>query len=225
MSDNEVQERDPRCGLPVRYCVPNGTSAAESLVKNSVFIGTVGHASDADGARAFVSAVAARYRDASHNAWAFRINDGPQAVIGSSDDGEPGGTAGRPMLAVLTGSALVEVVAVGTRYFGGTKLGTGGLVRAYGGAVREALKALSTVTRVLHHVAEITIDYPLSGALQHLFGEHAVVILSEDFAARVHLSLAVPWDQVGAVGNALQDLSHGAIKLGEIISGSRYIER
>jgi len=225
MSDCEAQERDPRSGLRARYCVPKGTAAAEQVIRNSVFVATVGHAANADAARAFVSTVADRYHDASHNAWAFRISDGPQAIIGSSDDGEPGGTAGRPMLAVLTGSGLVEVVAVGTRYFGGTKLGTGGLVRAYGGVVREALKDLSTVTRVLHHVAVVTIDYPLYGSLQYLIGEQAVVVASVEFAERVQLELAVPWDNMGAVGAALQDLSHGAIMLGEIISDHRYLEK
>ncbi|MBN1151873.1 MAG: YigZ family protein, partial [Dehalococcoidia bacterium] len=126
----------------LRLAIPDGEASAEIVVKNSIFIGTVAHAQDAEQARAHVTRVTERYPAANHHAWAFVISGGPQAEIGSSDDGEPGGTAGRPMLAGLQGQGLVQAVAVGTRFFGGIKLGTGGLVRAYSDCVRQALQQL-----------------------------------------------------------------------------------
>jgi len=126
------------------YRIPAGEGQSELVVKNSVFVGTVGHAPTVEGAEAFITTIKTRYPDANHHAWAFVIDGGPQGAFGSSDDGEPGGTAGRPMLAVLQGSGILQVVVVGTRYWGGIKLGTGGLVRAYSVVAREALKALLT---------------------------------------------------------------------------------
>lgn len=209
----------------LRYRVPAGRAVGEELVvKNSVFIGTAGHAPDASSAMAFVAEVRDEYPDASHHAWAYRITAGPQALIGSSDDGEPGGTAGRPMLAVLEGSGLCEVVVVGTRYYGGVKLGTGGLVRAYGGAARAALANLRTVERLLHYLATITTDYALYGHLRYLLPQDGVRILDERFAEGVTLDLAVPADGAAALADRLRELSSGAIDVAGRWAGWRYLD-
>ncbi len=210
-------------GLPVlRYRIPAEEAQSELVIKNSTFIGIVGHASEAEAAHAFVARVRATYPDANHHAWAFRITEGPQAVIGSSDDGEPGGTAGRPMLAVLEGSGLREVVAVCTRYFGGIKLGTGGLVRAYSGAVREALKTLPTLECVLHRLASIAIDYALYGNLQYLLPKYGVKIEEALFSDIVTMSLAVPYERADQVAGLLRDLTGGRIAMEEQWQGERY---
>ena len=205
-----------------RYRVPAGEAQAEIVVKNSVFIGNVGHAPDIEGAHGFVSAIRAKYSDASHHAWAFRLSEGPQGKIGSSDDGEPGGTAGRPMLAVLEGTGLHQIVAVVTRYFGGTKLGTGGLVRAYSQAVREALDDLPTVERVLHRSVSLTVDYALYGTLVYLLSKQDVRVEDEVFADSVTLRLAVPAARLAEVAATVRDLGSGQVELARNLALDRY---
>lgn len=214
-------EHNPR---PERYTVPANEPEAEIVIKNSVFIGSVARAVDQDAAMAFVERIRARYPDANHHAWAYRITGGPQGRIGFSDDGEPGGTAGRPMLSILEGSGLEEIVALGTRYFGGTKLGTGGLVRAYGGVLRETLKLLETVDMVLHHIACITVDYGLYGNLQYLLPRYRVIIEDEMFTDKATLQVAIPYDAVAAVRDLLTELTNGQIDLDQSWIGTHYVE-
>jgi uncharacterized YigZ family protein len=208
----------------VRFCVPAGEAESELVIKNSVFIGSMARARTADDAAAFVERVRQAYPDANHHAWAYRITGGPQAQIGSSDDGEPGGTAGRPMLAVLEGRDLRQVVAVGTRYFGGVKLGTGGLVRAYGGCVRAALQELPIVELAYHRLARITIDYTLYGNLSYLLPRHGVTIEEEVFADRATLLLSIPPEQEQAVAELLRELTNGRTMLATCWEGGHYVE-
>ncbi|NLG49373.1 MAG: YigZ family protein [Chloroflexi bacterium] len=210
-------------GTPLlRYRIPVGEAEGQLEVKNSVFIGTAGHAADVEAAQAFIQRVREAYPDANHHAWAYRLTPGPQALIGSSDDGEPGGTAGRPMLAILEGSGLVEVVVVGTRYFGGIKLGTGGLVRAYSAAAREALQSLPTQELVLHRLARITIDYSLYGTLQYTLPRYGVRIEDEQFTENVTLVLVVPYDRTEQVAALLREWTNGQIALEEMWFEERY---
>ncbi|MBN1399614.1 MAG: YigZ family protein [Anaerolineae bacterium] len=210
---------------PTHFRIPAGQAQSETVIKNSVFIGDVARARDPDEAQAFVAQMQALYPDANHHAWAFRISGDPQGLIGSSDDGEPGGTAGRPMLAVLEGSGLWEVVAVVTRYFGGTKLGTGGLVRAYSGAVREALKLLPTQELLLHWVATLSVDYGLYGHLKYLLPRHEVQIGREDFAEQVSLEIIVPYDRAATLSALVSELTNGGINLENRWAEGRYVER
>jgi uncharacterized YigZ family protein len=203
--------------------IPMGTVQREIEIKRSIFVATAGHAPDVEAAEALIQQVRETYADANHNAWAYRIDYGPHGRLGFSDDGEPGGTAGRPMLAVLDGSGLLEVVAVVTRYFGGTKLGTGGLVRAYGGAVREALAILPTSERVLHHIARITVDYALLGTLQYKLPRYEVRIEGEQFTDRATLDIAVPASRVAEVADLLRELTNGQVLLHEHWIGERYV--
>jgi len=199
-----------------------GQAEGQLEVKNSIFIGTAGHAADVEAAQAFVQRVREAYPDANHHAWAYRLTSGPQALIGSSDDGEPGGTAGRPMLAILEGSGLVQVVVVGTRYFGGTKLGTGGLVRAYSAAAREALQNLPTQELVLHRLARITIDYSLYGTLQYTLPRYDVRTEDEQFAEKVTLILVIPYDRTEQVAALLREWTNGQTALEDTWIGERY---
>lgn len=213
----------PESELVPRYCVPAGEAQSEQEIKRSVFIGTMGRASDVEAAHAYVASVRERYPDANHHAWAFRIGPGSRAEIGSSDDGEPGGTAGRPMLAVLEGSGLCEVVVVGTRYFGGVKLGTGGLVRAYGGAARETLKRLPTTTYALHRLAKIRVDYGLYGVLQYQLPQLGVLFDDAVYAEDVRLTLAVPHDRDTETAQFLQEATNGSVLLVKCWVGHRYV--
>jgi uncharacterized YigZ family protein len=204
--------RDP----PIkRYRTPTGGGRAEFDEKRSLFIGSAGPAEDVDAAQAFIAGVRSEYPDATHHAWAYRLAPGPQGQVGSSDDGEPGGTAGRPMLAVIEGSGLAHVVVVGTRYFGGIKLGSGGLVRAYATAARSALSATPTEERLWHRRAAITIAYGVYGALRRRLPELGVRVEQERFAEAVSLVLAVPHDQAECTGALLADLTGGEVLLGE----------
>ncbi|MGO2074996.1 MAG: YigZ family protein, partial [Pseudoalteromonas sp.] len=128
------------------YKYPAESVFYQEEIKKSTFIVHIGHTPDLDAAKAFIRDIEQKYSDARHNCWAHVAgNPGGSHVYGFSDDGEPNGTAGKPMLNVLVGSGLGEVTAVVTRYFGGIKLGTGGLVRAYGGSLNNALTHLTTI--------------------------------------------------------------------------------
>ncbi len=134
-----------------RYPIPAGRARVEEVILRSRFITTAGPAANVDEAKAFIAEMRAEFADATHNCYAFAAGPpGSTAMAGMSDDGEPGGTAGRPMLAVVLGSGLGDLVVVVTRYYGGTKLGTGGLVRAYSGGVKAVLDVLPVREKVTY---------------------------------------------------------------------------
>ncbi len=142
-----------------RYPIPARSHRVEEEIKRSRFITTLGYTPDVEAARAFVAGVSTEFADANHNCWAYVVGPpGATAQIGMSDDGEPHGTAGRPMLTVLLHSGIGDICAVVTRYFGGTLLGKGGLVRAYSGGVQLALGDLPTLERVPRTELEVVID-------------------------------------------------------------------
>ncbi len=199
--------------LPLRYRIPFDVAEDEFVVKKSLFVGTAGRAHNVRQALGFVERVRSAYPDANHHAYAYRIAPDPGGEMGSSDDGEPGGTAGRPMLAVLDGSGLRQVVVVGTRFFGGIKLGTGGLVRAYSQAARLALASLPTEWRVLHYVVDVVIDYALYGSLQYIIAQCGGRIEDEGYTDRVRLTLVIPATEFEHVSAQLADLSSGKIVL------------
>jgi uncharacterized YigZ family protein len=209
----------------LRYTIPDGEARAELVIKNSVFVGTIAHAANATLAHAHIDRVRSRYKDADHNAWAYIIAGGPQAEVASWDDGEPGGTAGRPMLAVIEGHGLVEAVVVGTRYFGGIKLGTGGLVRAYGECVRRALETLPVAEMVYYHRAVISVDYALYGMLKYALPRHGVLMDDETFRVVVDLTISIPPETLEAVTGLLSEASNGSVRLPEHIEGGHYVNR
>jgi uncharacterized YigZ family protein len=204
------------------YRVPIGEATSELLVKNSRFIGVAGQACSGIEARSFISRVRERHPDADHHAWAYKV-EALSGIIGSSDDGEPGGTAGRPMLAVLEGSGLCDVVVVGTRYFGGIKLGPGGLVRAYSAAARQALDSIPQCEYVLHHLTSIELEYGWFGGVQRLADQTACRILATEFGASVSIMLAVPTISIAHVASALADLTNGRVVLQQHWVGEQYI--
>lgn len=198
----------------VRYPIPAVDEwVFEQEIKHSRFIATVIPAASVADAKALIATIAARYPDATHNCWAFVVGVGPQAEIGMSDDGEPGGTAGRPMLQVLQGSGIGDVAAVVTRYFGGIKLGSGGLVRAYGGTLQKALNDLPTREQVLRRTGMVTVDYSLYEQLRRLLATFDARIDDEQFAEQVTLLLALPLDRWDACGAAITELSNGGALL------------
>lgn len=177
-------------------------------VKGSRFIATVAPAESARSAEALVERVRGELADARHHCWARR--NGPTGDdYRFSDDGEPGGSAGRPILQQIEGLALTNVVCVVTRYFGGTKLGVGGLVRAYGGAAREGL-GRATVQRV--EITEtIALDYPYacSGAVEVLLGSLGLTPVTADYGAEVRLLLQVPVGRADEFERRFRDATAG----------------
>ncbi|MFQ5341826.1 MAG: IMPACT family protein [Anaerolineae bacterium] len=199
---------------PIRYSVPAGVVQVEDVIKRSRFIGAAGPAASVDEAQAFIAGLRERYRDATHNAWAFAVGIGDGAVRGMSDDGEPSGTAGQPILARINGSGLGDLVVVVTRYFGGVKLGTGGLVRAYGGVAGMAIKALDVVEKVkMQRIDLEAIHYSHYGPLRGLIDAHGGQVIEESFGESVDLRLAIPLDRLAPFANAVRDVTAGAIKI------------
>ena len=192
--------------------IPAAETRVELIVVNSRFIATIAPVFTVDEARAFVGRVRAEFADASHNVPAYVIGHGATTVAHCHDDGEPAGTAGRPMLAVLQGSGLGDVALVVTRYFGGTKLGTGGLVRAYGDAARAALAALPRAEKVATVTALVEAPYPLLERLRLLAAAHGGQKLEEEFAAAITLTIRFRAERFDAFAAALRELSHGTLE-------------
>lgn len=202
-------------GMSTRYPIPlAGLHRTELVMRRSQFITSTGHAPDSEIARAFIERIRKEFPDATHNCWAFAAGSpGQTAQAGFSDDGEPHGTAGRPMLTVLLHSGIGETVSVVTRYFGGVKLGTGGLVRAYQGAVRENLDTLPQQQRIIPAHLTVTLDYPHVDRVRRLLPLFEAQIHNERYEAQVHLHLVLPAEQVIFFQQQLADCSNGTAHL------------
>lgn len=172
--------------------LPQGYREVSELeVKRSRFLTTVARVEDEAGAREVVAEVRRTWPDARHHCTAFIVEmPGAQPVERSSDDGEPSGTAGRPMLDVLRGAGLAQVVAVVTRYFGGVKLGTGGLVRAYSDAVSLAIDGAPRVRPVVSSVFEVRFSYADAARAQDAFAAHGLSVLDGEYGEAVTLRIA-----------------------------------
>jgi uncharacterized YigZ family protein len=198
--------------MPSRYPIPAQETRVEIRVSNSRFIATVAPVFSVEEARAFISKVKEEFSDASHNVPAFLVGYGPSVTAHCSDDGEPSGTAGRPALAVLQGSGLGDIAVVITRYFGGTKLGTGGLVRAYGDAVKEVLETLPLAEKVPTHTVLMAVPYNLFEQVKLLIEVHNGRVLDEEFAADVTITAQFTVEQFDPFQDALRELSHGRLE-------------
>ncbi|ROO30974.1 IMPACT family protein [Salinisphaera japonica] len=184
----------------MRYAIPAARVAAPHTatveVHKSRFIGWCAHAPDIDTARALVAAARAQYPDASHHCSAY-IAGAPdeQQAIGFADDGEPGGTAGRPMFQALAGSGLGQIACVVTRYFGGTKLGTGGLARAYAQCVSALLTDLPVAAYVPRQPMVLEMGFADEQAARAWLGAHDGQVVAADYhAAGARLTIAWPCD-------------------------------
>jgi len=199
-------------------------AAAEIEVKRSRFLCTLRRVEDEPAARAVVEALRREHWDARHHCTAFRL--GPaHPVERSSDDGEPAGTAGAPMLEVLRGHAgegVSDVVAVVTRWFGGTLLGAGGLVRAYGDAVRAALDGAGTVRRTLVREHLLDLDHADAGRVEGELRARGIAVLGTDWADAVTLRLAVPPAQEERLAALVAELTAGGAETR--VAGERWVD-
>ena len=187
------------------YKTVEGESFGEYTEKRSRFIAALAPVSSEEEALAFIENLRKTYWDARHNCFAYIIG-GSGGISRAGDDGEPSGTAGRPMLEVLKGAGLSDVCLVVTRYFGGTLLGTGGLVRAYTAASEEAVANAGLVQMLPGIRLTITVAYPDAGKMNALFAKYRAVVLSSDYTDKVVFTLLVPPEEktklVSAVENA-----------------------
>ena len=176
-----------------RYPIPAHTHRVQETIQRSRFITTVSHAPASAVAHEFVKQIKDEFADATHNCWAFAAGPpGSTSHVGLSDDGEPHNTAGKPMLNTLLHSGVGEIVAVCTRYYGGVKLGTGGLSRAYSSGVKLALEGLPTEPKIDRVAAEIVIGYENVTDLHRIMTELEVVLEGEEYGERVRFRCGVP---------------------------------
>ncbi len=193
-----------------RYPIPAKIHRVEEEIKRSRFITTLAHTPTVEDARTFISNISGEFSNASHNCWAYVIGQpGTTGQVGMSDDGEPHGTAGRPMLTVLLHSGVGDICAVVTRYFGGTLLGTGGLVKAYSGGVQLALIDLPTIERVPKSELEIIIDYSSITLFKRLLTEYEVELLDEEYAVDAAFRLQLPTEHLETFSDAITTLTSG----------------
>lgn len=195
---------------PVPDLPPGEFHRAEETIKRSRFIVTVGRAASPEAAYAFVERIRAEHAQATHNCWAFNAGaPGSTAQVGASDDGEPKGTAGRPMLTALLHSGVGETAVVVTRYFGGILLGTGGLVRAYQGSVKLGLETLPTRMREVLVRYVVSMDPAFDGLFQNLARQLGVEILSSDYRFDASYELLVPAGAAAKLESELARLTGG----------------
>ncbi len=186
----------------------------ELMIKNSRFLGEAFSVLSAEEARELLREQKARYADSSHVVHAFVV--GTEAtILGCSDDGEPPGTAGRPMLEVLRNSELRNVLLTVTRWFGGTKLGTGGLVRAYTECAQEMLKVAETRELINRSQTSFKVPYALYEQVKKLLLELEFILEKEEFGEEVQVSGQLPSESLPSLQAQLRDLSHGQINLSE----------
>ncbi len=185
-----------------------GSGRGELVEKKSRFIAEVRHVETEEEALAFIEESKKKYWDARHNCYAYTIGKNREYTR-ASDDGEPSGTAGRPMLDVLLGENLYNTAVVVTRYFGGVLLGTGGLVRAYSGAVQEGLRESKIIERIKGISLRVETDYTGFGKIQYIVGERGLATLDTEYTEKVVLRILVPEDQVNMLMKAITEGTSG----------------
>lgn len=201
------------------YPVPSGRVRVEYRQSNSLFIATLERASTVEEARAILRAIRREMPDATHHVHAMKIGFGASVIEGASDDGEPPGTSGPPALAILRGAPLGDAMLVISRYFGGTKLGTGGLVQAYSAAARAAIDTVPTELKVERQPLLIATPYTHYEKARQLVEEGQGIIEGEDFTDSVELRVRYPVEAVGELLRGLRDLSAGVIRVERLESG------
>jgi len=204
--------------MPASYLVAASKVEDEIIVNRSRFICYLAPCATADEFKSILKDIQGLHPQASHHCYAFVLGRADDSQLyGFSDDGEPSGTAGRPMLAVLQGSNIGQVCAVVVRYFGGTKLGTGGLQRAYGGSVRQALAVLKTKIKIPMVHKSLACQYNQVDDVLRLVEQAGGAVLEQEYSACVSLNLALPTEELNRIEQQLQTLSSGQLRLQTLI--------
>lgn len=182
----------------------------EITEKKSRFIGYICHAETEAEANAFVQEIKKKHYDARHNCFAYVLGE-QQSTLKFSDDGEPGGTAGKPILEVINGAGLCDVCIVVTRYFGGTLLGTGGLVRAYTDAAKACIRATEIVKKQLVIPVDALVNYNDLGKVQYLLNSENIKIIDSDYGENVRLKVEIPYDDYNRIEKLLVEATGARI--------------
>ena len=205
-----VGDQERKSVLSGQYAVPATSVEVRESVRRSRFITSLARAASRTEALAFVQEVRKLHPGATHHCWAFNAGaPSSTAHVGMSDDGEPHGTAGRPMLTVLLHSGVGEVVAVCARYYGGVKLGTGGLARAYAGGVRRALEACPRIEKVERVPISIVVTYDVADSVERALAALDAVVTERDFAAEVRYRCLIATDRRSELVTAIADVTAG----------------
>ena len=217
--ENNIEKHDTgfKTGVMDSWLIPAAPVIVVEEIKKSRFITLLAHTDGVEAAKAFVESVKTEHPDARHHcvAWvAGAPNDSQQ--LGFSDDGEPAGTAGKPMLAQLMGSGIGEITAVVVRYYGGILLGTGGLVKAYGGGVNQALRQLTTQRKTPLTEYTLQCEYGQLAGIEALLGQFDGKVVASDYQAFVRLRVALPYAKVDEFSAKLADFSRGSLQLSAI---------
>ncbi|MCL2702871.1 MAG: YigZ family protein [Defluviitaleaceae bacterium] len=183
--------------------------AAEVAEKRSRFLAVAEPAADEEAAKAVLNRVRKEHYNANHNVYAYVIGQNGGHVR-YSDDGEPSGSAGGPVLTVLKGQGVVNTIVVVTRYFGGTLLGTGGLTRAYGQAAKEAVEAAGVITCVLYDIYDLRLNYPLLSKFQYELGKKGFIVLNTVYTSDITLTVQTETAAAGELLKLAADLSGGS---------------
>ncbi len=194
------------------YRVPASDIQVEEVIKNSQFITRIFNKTSVEAAKQEIKGLKQAFPDASHHCWAYIIGN-PQSttLIGSSDDGEPSGTAGKPMLQVLQHADIGDILAVCTRYFGGTKLGTGGLARAYASGVKQGIEKLPLSEKISYSDLSFELDYNQLQACQHLIKDYQVEKLNIQYQDQILVDLAIAKEQKQSFMQALTNQTKGQV--------------
>lgn len=184
----------------------------EIIEKRSRFIASIKPVETEEEANTFIEEIRKKYYDARHHCFAFIIGT-KLPIERCSDDGEPSGTAGKPMLEVITGAKLYNLAVVVTRYFGGTLLGTGGLVRAYTQAVQEGLKQCKIIEKELVQRQKLRTNYTDIGKIQYLINTEKIYIESTEYTDQVEVSVLVPVEKLEELKKQLIEITSGRIQI------------
>lgn len=191
------------------------------IEKKSKFIAHVKPVDNENDAIAFLNKIRSEYPDATHNVYAYVIDE--NNIFRYSDDGEPSGTAGMPVLDVIRKAGLVDVAVVVTRYFGGTLLGTGGLVHTYGASAKQGIEEAGIITRIMCDVFSVKLDYTLAGKLQHIVASEGIMLDDTIYGSDVEMILCSPLEDTERLINHIIDLTNGRVEC--IITGRKYIDK
>lgn len=201
-------------GYQVPDLKPGQYHINEIIIKRSRFITTIAHTASVDEAKTFIETIAAQHAEANHNCFAFNATaPGSTAFCGCSDDGEPKGTAGQPMLNVVLHCGVGELTAVVTRYFGGVLLGTGGLVKAYQGSVKEALTMLPTCERMIAAKLVVALEHRFLPKFKYILPNFRATLVKEDYGANVLVEVILPQTELEHLERTLVDLTNGSVKI------------
>lgn len=203
----------------------------ELIEKKSRFIATIKPICTEEEAIGFIEEISKKYRDARHNVFAYSLGL-DQPIERYSDDGEPSGTAGMPILEVIRGNKLKNVAIVVTRYFGGTLLGTGGLVRAYGGSAKIVIDTAIKVDKILYHLIDVKVDYTYTGKLENEIRNNKHLIYETEYLDRVTYKVLVEFKEIDKFSGNMVDITNSNVEInnqglyyGYIINNKTIIEK